>query len=105
MLANGFHIHHVDGDHSNNNPTNLVLMEGVDHTLLHGHDIRLGAKDSLRQISDRARYDRAKRPLKRLGSATPLTGSKCSLLTSEKQSRNAWVRPGTSSSIGRGRTF
>ena len=67
MLANGFHIHH--GDHSNNNPTNLVLMEGVDHMLLHGHDIRLGrrrhAKDSPRQISDRARYERAKKALKK----------------------------------------
>jgi hypothetical protein len=34
-LRDGFHIHHVDGDHSNNDPHNLVLIEGLDHFMLH----------------------------------------------------------------------
>lgn len=34
-LKEGFHIHHIDGDHGNNNPDNLVLIEGVDHMKFH----------------------------------------------------------------------
>jgi hypothetical protein len=30
-LRDGFHIHHLDGNHSNDDPDNLVLMEGDDH--------------------------------------------------------------------------
>lgn len=32
----GFHIHHIDGNHSNNAPENLALIEGQDHLRLHG---------------------------------------------------------------------
>ncbi len=32
----GFHIHHLDVDHANNHPSNLVLIDGVDHMMLHG---------------------------------------------------------------------
>lgn len=46
MLADGFHIHHVDGDHSNDDPRNLVLIDGVDHMRLHGMSLR----DGLRSI-------------------------------------------------------
>ncbi len=35
-LKDGFHIHHMDGDHSNDDPSNLVLIEGGDHFMLHG---------------------------------------------------------------------
>ncbi len=35
-MADGFHIHHIDGDHANDVPANLVLIEGVDHMRLHG---------------------------------------------------------------------
>ena len=36
-LKDGFCIHHIDGDHSNNHPRNLVLIEGQDHRVnLHG---------------------------------------------------------------------
>lgn len=36
-LADNFHVHHVDGDHDNDAPKNLVLIEGLDHMLLfHG---------------------------------------------------------------------
>jgi hypothetical protein len=36
MLTEGFHVHHIDGDHSNNHPANLALIEAVDHMRLHG---------------------------------------------------------------------
>lgn len=35
-LKDGFNIHHMDGDHSNNIPANLVLIDGEDHLRLHG---------------------------------------------------------------------
>ena len=35
-LMDGFHIHHIDGDKGNNDPLNLVLIDGVDHMRLHG---------------------------------------------------------------------
>lgn len=35
-LEDGFDIHHADGDHSNNDPDNLVLIEATDHMRLHG---------------------------------------------------------------------
>jgi len=35
-LRDGFDIHHVDGDHENDVPSNLVLIEAVDHMRLHG---------------------------------------------------------------------
>lgn len=34
-LADGFDVHHLDGDKSNNGPTNLVLIEHRDHFMLH----------------------------------------------------------------------
>lgn len=41
-LKDGFDVHHIDGDHSNNAPENLVLIEHVDHMALHGCKTRLG---------------------------------------------------------------
>ena len=35
QFAEGFHIHHLDGDHGNNEPWNLVLIEKQDHRRLH----------------------------------------------------------------------
>jgi hypothetical protein len=34
----GFDIHHLDGNHDNNDPGNLVLIEASDHMRLHGMD-------------------------------------------------------------------
>lgn len=31
-LADGFDVHHLDGDHDNDHPSNLILLETVDHT-------------------------------------------------------------------------
>lgn len=35
-LADGFQIHHVDGNHANNAIDNLLLVDGFDHMRLHG---------------------------------------------------------------------
>lgn len=35
MLVRGFDVHHLDGDHDNNDPKNLVLIECGDHMMLH----------------------------------------------------------------------
>ena len=35
-LRDGFDIHHVDGNHMNDDPANLVLIEHDDHMRLHG---------------------------------------------------------------------
>lgn len=35
-LREGFDIHHLDGNHDNNDPSNLVLIDGSDHMRLHG---------------------------------------------------------------------
>lgn len=36
-LAEGFDVHHLDSNHANNDPTNLVLIEHLDHMrCLHG---------------------------------------------------------------------
>jgi hypothetical protein len=34
-IADGFSVHHVDGDHGNDAPGNLVLIEHTDHLRLH----------------------------------------------------------------------
>lgn len=41
MLAQGFQVHHMDGNHFNDDPANLVLIEGSDHMRLHGMKTRL----------------------------------------------------------------
>jgi len=35
MVLEGFEVHHVDGNHQNNDPGNLVLIEVADHVRLH----------------------------------------------------------------------
>lgn len=36
-LKEGFDIHHIDGNHNNNQPNNLVLIECKDHLMLHNN--------------------------------------------------------------------
>lgn len=36
-FADGFEVHHIDGDAENNDIENLVLIEVTDHRRLHGH--------------------------------------------------------------------
>lgn len=35
-IRDGADIHHVDGNRANNDPSNLVLIDGADHMMLHG---------------------------------------------------------------------
>lgn len=35
MAHEGFDVHHLDGDHENNDPANLVLIEHTDHMMMH----------------------------------------------------------------------
>ena len=41
QLADGFDVHHIDGDRANNAPFNLVLIERADHTRLHRRSTNL----------------------------------------------------------------
>lgn len=41
-LLDGFDIHHIDGNHENDDPANLCLLEHVDHMRLHGTPMRRG---------------------------------------------------------------
>jgi len=49
-LADGFDLHHVDGDHSNNEPDNLVLIEHFDHMRLHNRPGQLGRLSEHRAV-------------------------------------------------------
>jgi hypothetical protein len=60
-LSDGFDIHHVDGDHGNNEPLNLVLMEAVDHMRMHGPRLRDGISSWRRNNGLRAKAARAHR--------------------------------------------
>ena len=42
QIADGFVIHHLDGDHDNDEPHNLVLIESVDHIRLHAGKLGAG---------------------------------------------------------------
>lgn len=35
-IPKGYHIHHIDGDHSNNDPNNLEMLLADDHAKRHG---------------------------------------------------------------------
>lgn len=41
-LREGFDIHHLDNNHSNNEPDNLILIEHTDHMFLHARGRTLG---------------------------------------------------------------
>jgi hypothetical protein len=50
-LADGFHVHHLDEDHSNDDPRNLILIEGHDHlAIFHGmKNVKLHIFDPTRE--------------------------------------------------------
>jgi hypothetical protein len=43
-LKDGFDIHHLDGDHDNNDPLNLVLIDAADHMMVHNGSARFYRK-------------------------------------------------------------
>lgn len=50
-VRDGFDIHHADGDHRNDTPDNLVLIESMDHLKLHGMapESRMAGSEAIRQ--------------------------------------------------------
>ena len=40
MTREGFDVHHIDGDHDNNDPKNLCLIYNSDHMMLHNGGTR-----------------------------------------------------------------
>lgn len=58
-MLDGFHVHHVDGDHANNSPDNLLLIDGVDHMHLHNGRLINGIKNWRRSVSRRGREAQA----------------------------------------------
>ncbi len=55
-LDDGFDIHHADGNHQNNDPANLVLIEAADHAKLHG-----GLLEKMMNGGRKARFKRRSR--------------------------------------------
>jgi hypothetical protein len=64
-MADGFDVHHIDGDHANDEPSNLVLIECADHMRLHGQPgmIRVLAKPRI--LEKRRRRCPSKQQLER----------------------------------------
>lgn len=66
-IGDGFDVHHIDHDRQNHDPSNLVLIEGSDHMLLHGvrkiltsrNSGRMGAKAWLAKSTRAERAARA----------------------------------------------
>jgi DNA-binding transcriptional regulator YiaG len=50
-VRDGFDIHHLDGDKTNNHPANLVMIENADHFMVHN-----GSRKTVRM----SRLERAK---------------------------------------------
>lgn len=46
MVEEGFEVHHLDHNHANDEPANLVLIEGRDHMRLHGLSRRITARNA-----------------------------------------------------------
>lgn len=54
-LRDGFDVHHLDGDHSNNDPSNLVLIDAGDHLMLHNGKTRVPRLSDIRRGGGRPR--------------------------------------------------
>jgi len=57
QINNGFHIHHMDGNHENDAPDNLLLIYGGDHRALHGRTVPKVLRKSKAKF-DRVAYQR-----------------------------------------------
>lgn len=64
MLADGFDVHHIDGDHSNDATTNLALIETQDHAL-NIHQLPFTRSAAIRAL--RARRDRIEEACREAG--------------------------------------
>ena len=50
-LADGFDVHHIDGNRENNDPSNLCLIEYKDHNRLHGFPEKFTSRNTTRRSS------------------------------------------------------
>lgn len=58
-IADGFDIHHIDGDDANDHPSNLILLESTDHAKSI-HALPFSRLDAVRAMQERkARIDAA----------------------------------------------
>lgn len=46
IIAEGFDIHHLDGNRFNNDSSNLILLEQLDHSMIHR-----GRRDSISRVT------------------------------------------------------
>ena len=72
ILAEGFDIHHIDEDHTNNDPSNLLLVETDDHrAILHGEKISVAVNVEKRIEMRRTRLTKGEKAyqLRQLGLA------------------------------------
>ena len=60
-IADGFDVHHIDGDHDNNDPTNLILIEHGDHMALHNGGVIIEGRMRLGKRKRRPARRRQKR--------------------------------------------
>ncbi len=58
----GFHVHHIDGDHDNNDTANLVLIFGRDHMSLHSMAPAMG---DAKRNAEKAAHTRSRKKAKR----------------------------------------
>jgi len=58
QIPSGFHIHHKDGDHTNNSLDNLILMRGSDH--LSWHNLKTFSEDMKKNWNNRPKWARHK---------------------------------------------
>lgn len=56
-LADGFDIHHVDGNHDNDDPLNLLLVEVMDHMRLHDLPLQRILATKIRSDKKKVRDD------------------------------------------------
>lgn len=57
-IPKGFHVHHIDGDHSNNSLDNLMLIKGSDHQAY--HNLKKLAEDIKEDWNNRPKWARPK---------------------------------------------
>lgn len=49
-ISKGYHIHHIDGDKSNNDIQNLQMLSATEHERLHGKMLTENQRETLRKI-------------------------------------------------------
>ena len=90
-LNAGFDIHHLDGDHDNNDPENLVLIEHIDHMRLHG--MTKGFRTRLKAAQERRAAEMLEEGRLAYEAATEIRRS-------ASYSSGIWIEAGRQSGVG-----